>query len=183
MTVSDVRLAGASDGHILEHFWTQSADALFTSLGGTRDGLTHGEAARIYSRSGPNADAADTQVGPVRAVVNRLLEPLSLILLAAGVVSALTGDSVGGAIIVGILTLSIGLDTFQEGHALHASEVLRRSVALSAEALRDGSYQRVRVEALVPGDIIRVRAGDIVPADALMLEGNAFTANEASLTG
>lgn len=183
MSLSGTRQAGASDRHILEHFWTQSADALFIALGGTKDGLTHGEAARIFRRSGPNADAANTQVGPIRAITNRLLEPLSLILLAAGVVSALTGDSVGGAIIVGILTLSIGLDTFQEGHALHASEVLRQSVALSAEALRDGSYQHVRVEALVPGDVIRVRAGDIVPADALMLEGNAFTANEASLTG
>jgi P-type Mg2+ transporter len=183
MIASDVRVADTSDGRAVVQFWTRSADALLVSLGARRSGLSDVEAAQIRRRSGPNADAADTHVGPLRAVANRLLEPLSLILLAAGVVSALTGDGVGGAIIVGILSFSIGLDTFQEGHALHASEVLRRSVALNAEALRDGSYTQVKVEALVPGDVIRVRAGDIIPADALMLEGNAFTANEASLTG
>src|SRR5699024_1559493 len=62
----------------------------------------------------------------------RLLEPLSLILLVAGIISMGTGDVIGGAIIVMILALSIGLDTVQEGHAVRAAEELRRSVALKA---------------------------------------------------
>ena len=69
-----------------------------------------------------------------------------------------------------ILALSIGLDTVQEGHAVKAAEVLRRSVALKAEVKRDGAFRAVDVEAVVPGDILRVRAGDIIPADALLLE-------------
>jgi Mg2+-importing ATPase len=61
--------------------------------------------------------------------------------------------------------------------------VLRQSVALKAEVKRDGQFVQVAVETVVPGDLIRVRAGDIIPADALVLEGSAFTANEAALTG
>ena len=117
------------------------------------------------------------------AVWRRLLEPLSLILLAAGIVSAATGDGIGGAIIVAILVLSIGLDTFQEGRAVKAAEILRRSVALKAEVKRDGAFVPVEVDAVVPGDVVRVRAGDIIPADALVLEATAFTASEAALTG
>jgi Mg2+-importing ATPase len=111
------------------------------------------------------------------------MEPLCLILLVAAVVAEVTGDKVGGAIIVAILSLSIGLDTLQEHRALKAAQLLRRSVALKAEALRDGQYVPVEVETVVPGDVVRVRAGDIIPADGLLLEASSFTANEAALTG
>ncbi len=116
-------------------------------------------------------------------MLRRLLEPLSLILLVAGVISILTGDEIGGSIIVLILTLSIGLDTVQEGHAVRTAEILRRSVALKAEVKRDGVFRQIEVEDIVPGDLLRVRAGDIVPADALILECTAFTSGEAALTG
>ena len=82
-----------------------------------------------------------------------------------------------------ILAVSIGLDTWQEGRATRAVEMLRRSVALKAEALRDGKYARIDVEEVVPGDVVRIRAGDIVPADGFLLEANALTTGEAALTG
>ena len=82
-----------------------------------------------------------------------------------------------------LLAFSIGLDTIQEGHAVNAAEILRRSVALKTEVKRDGTFRSIAVEAVVPGDILRVRAGDIIPADALLLESTAFTAGEAALTG
>ena len=164
-------------------FWTQTPSALYADLGSSPEGLSAAEAARRLETFGPNTDAAPRRTGPVRAVGRRLLEPLSLILLVAGLVSAGTGDAVGGAIIVAILALSIGLDTLQEGHANRAAEALRRSVALRAEVKRDGTFIDVPVEAVAPGDIVRVRAGDIIPADALVLESAAFTANEAALTG
>ncbi len=116
-------------------------------------------------------------------MARRLLEPLSLILLAAGLVSAATGDAVGGSIIVVILGFSVLLDTYQEGQAVHAAAILRQSVAVSARVLRDGAFVAVAVEGVVPGDIVEVRAGDIIPADALILDSTAFTANEAALTG
>ncbi len=135
------------------------------------------------ARYGPNSDSAETHAGPVRAIARRLLEPLSLILLAAGLVSAATGDAVGRSIIVVILGFSVLLDTYQEGQAVHAAAILRQSVAVSARVRRDGVFGAVAIEAVVPGDIVEVRAGDIIPADALILDSTAFTASEAALTG
>ncbi len=83
---------------------------------------------------GSNVDAVGKHASVANAVGRRLLDPLSLILLAAGIVSALTGDAIGGAIIVVILVLSIGLDTFQEGRAVKAADVLRRWVARMSTA-------------------------------------------------
>lgn len=164
-------------------FWTRPRDALFVELRCGLDGLSSADAAQRLLAHGPNSDAPVHVDNALRAVLRRLLEPLSLILLVAGVVSVVTGDAIGGAIIVAILVVSIGLDTLQEGHAMRAAELLRRSVALKAEVKRDGAFVQVDVDRVVPGDVLRIRAGDIVPADALILESTAFTAAEAALTG
>jgi Mg2+-importing ATPase len=165
------------------HFWRLSPLDLSTRLGCGLTGLSAADAAERLDRFGPNSDAPPRIEGAARAILRRLLEPLSLILLVAGIISMLTGDEIGGLIIVLILALSIGLDTIQEGHAVRAAEILRRSVALKAEVKRDGKFGDVEVDQVVPGDILRVRAGDIIPADALILEATAFTAGEAALTG
>jgi len=167
----------------LRTFWTQSPEQLCAALACTTGGLTSDEAARRLAQYGRNSDALANSDSPLRAVLRRLLEPLSLILLAAGIVSVATGDTIGGTIIVAILALSIGLDTIQEGRAMTAGEALSRSVALKAEVKRDGALVQIDVETVTPGDLIRVRAGDIIPADALILESTAFTAGEAALTG
>ncbi|TXI05490.1 MAG: magnesium-translocating P-type ATPase [Rhizobium sp.] len=164
-------------------FWTQTLADLTDVLRCGRDGLSSADAAARLARYGANKDTQAKSDGIGRAVLRRLLEPLSLILLAAGIVSVATGDGVGGSIIVTILAISIGLDTIQEGHAVKAAEELRRSVALKAEVRRDGAFQQIDVDQVVPGDIVRVRAGDIVPADAMILEATACTAGEAALTG
>ncbi|MDP4003305.1 magnesium-translocating P-type ATPase [Methylobacterium sp. NEAU K] len=165
------------------YFWTETPEALSTALRCDLGGLPSDEAARRLTRYGANVDAPPSIEGSLNAVLRRLLEPLSLILLVAALVSATSGDWIGGAIIAVILALSIGLDTVQEGHAVRTAEALRRSVALKAEVRRDGAFVTIPVDGVVPGDVIRVRAGDIVPADALIIEAGAFTAAEAALTG
>ncbi|MFA6153888.1 magnesium-translocating P-type ATPase [Mesorhizobium sp.] len=167
----------------LATFWTRTPDFLQAALHCGDGGLSTADAEARLAEYGPNSDAAAKTDGLWRAILRRLLEPLSLILLAAGIVSLMTGDVIGGGIIVAILVLSIGLDTLQEGHAVKAAEVLRRSVALRAEVKRDGVFREVDVDYVVPGDILRVRAGDIIPADALILASTACTAGEAALTG
>jgi Mg2+-importing ATPase len=164
-------------------FWTQTPEAICGSLGCGTAGLDTAEAKRRLAEYGPNGDAEARHTGLLRAVLRRLLEPLSLILLAAGVVSVLTGDAVGGSIIMAILALSIGLNTVQEGQAVKAAEMLRRSVALKAEVKRDGRFGDIDVNEVVPGDVLRVKSGDIIPADALILQSSAFVAGEAALTG
>ena len=164
-------------------FWNCTPQEICAALRCRLQGLSSDDARQRLDQYGPNSDAAARADSLLRAVLRRLLEPLSLILLVAGVISILTGDAIGGSIIVLILTLSIGLDTVQEGHAVRTAEILRQSVALKAEVKRDGVFRQVEVESVVPGDLLRVRAGDIVPADALILECTAFTAGEAALTG
>ena len=164
-------------------FWTQTPVDAAAALGCGTDGLNAAEAAARLGKYGRNADARVREAGVARAVLRRLLEPMCLLLMAAAVVSAATGDAPSALIILVILGVSVALDTVQEGSAKRAAEALRQSVAQTARVKRDGVFVTVEAETVVPGDVFRVGAGDIIPADALLLESSAFTANEAALTG
>ena len=147
------------------------------------DGLTQDEAKARLTRYGPNTDAQIREIGTFAAIGRRLLEPMCLLLIVAAIVSGVTGDVASALIILVILAVSILLDTLQEGRAKRAAELLRQSVAVRAEVKRDGMFGPVAADTIVPGDVFRVTAGDIIPADAVVLSADAFTANEAALTG
>ena len=164
-------------------FWTQTVEDTARRLACTTAGLTSSEAAIRLKHFGRNADAETRQIGPAVAVARRLVEPVCLILIVAAIVSAATGDRASALIILVIVGASVALDTLQEGRAKRAADLLRQSVAVQASVERDGSFVRVDAETVVPGDVFRVVAGDIIPADALVMSANAFTANEAALTG
>jgi Mg2+-importing ATPase len=164
-------------------FWKQSPADAAAALGCSLAGLSAAEAEVRLTKFGRNADAQAREAGLIISVGRRLLEPMCLILIAAAVVSAATGDVPSAVIILLILGASVTLDTVQEGGAKRAAEALRKSVALKAEVKRDGAFISVDAETVVPGDVFRICVGDIIPADALVLEASACTVNEAALTG
>jgi len=59
-------------------FWTRTRDELFVELRCGPDGLHSTDADQHLARSRPNSDAPARLDGPRRAVLRRLLEPLSL---------------------------------------------------------------------------------------------------------
>src|SRR5581483_6157213 len=82
-----------------------------------------------------------------------------------------------------VISLSLILDIVQEHRAEQTAEALRDSVAVEADALRDGQVVSVPVSTLAPGDVVRLRTGDLVPADGVVIEAHEFHVNEALMTG
>ena len=164
-------------------FWMHSPAQSASALGCGVAGLTSSDALLRLAKYGRNADEQVRESGLIVSVGRRLLEPMCLVLIAAAIVSAATGDASSAVIILIILGVSVALDTVQEGSAKRAAEALRQSVALKAGVKRDGDFVSIDAETVVPGDVFRVGVGDIIPADAIVLEANAFSANEAALTG
>ena len=146
-------------------------------------GLTGREAAARLKRFGENRIDTGSRRHLVAAVIDRLRNPLVLILFAAAGVSAFTGDVPSFVIITVIVSMSIALDVVQEHRAENAAEALRAQVSLSADVLRDGAFRAVPARQVVPGDVIRLTAGDLVPADARIVEGRDTYVDEALLTG
>ncbi|MDD1663334.1 MAG: magnesium-translocating P-type ATPase, partial [Methanomicrobiales archaeon] len=109
--------------------------------------------------------------------------PLVLILLIAGGISVLVGETVNAAIIFTIITASVFIDFFQEHRAERAVSLLRKRIMTTATVMRDGRKQEIGLVDLVPGDIILLAAGDLVPADAIVLSAKDFFVNQSALTG
>ena len=117
--------------------WTRSPMQSASALGCGVAGLTSSDALLRLTKYGRNADAQVRESGLIVSVGRRLLEPMCLVLIAAAIVSAGTGDAPSAVIILIILGVSVALDTVQEGSAKRAAEALRQSVALKAEVKRD----------------------------------------------
>ena len=170
-------------GAIDRKFWQIPLADLERELGADRDGLASAEVAVRLLRYGPNALHERQRLSLSLKFLSRFRNPLVLILLAAAVISALTGDLASFIIISTIVLMSAVLDTVQEHRAEEAAEHLKVSVALKEQVLRDGHEVTVLGQDLVPGDVVLLSAGDLVPADGRLLEARDFFVNEALLTG
>ena len=159
-----------------------SAGAVLTRLDTDDRGLGAPEAAARLRVYGPNA-LSIRRVSPVAILWRQLRNPLLLLLLAAAVVSGLTGDPTDAAIIAAIVMLSVGLGFVNEFRAANAVAALHRDLHHEALVWRDGRQVSVDVAALVPGDVVALRVGDIVPADLRLLSATQLECDEAVLTG
>ena len=107
-------------------------------------GLTTAEAERRLASDGPNDLAAiRSDAGVTRQVLVALANPLILLLLAAGLVSAVLGQVVNAVLISSMVLLSVTLNFVQTFRSRRAVESLRREVAPTATVMRDGAWVRI----------------------------------------
>ncbi len=164
-------------------FWNQSQPELESELQCSSGGLTGDEAQARLKTFGPNRSQAHAAQSAAIQFLSRFKSPLVLLLLTASAIMAITGDVVDCGIVAFIILLSVTLDFVQERQAGKAVDALRRSIAVQALVIRDGSPVPVAVGALVPGDVLRLAAGDLIPVDGRVLEAKDFFINQAALTG
>ena len=163
--------------------WNLSLDELLRRLGAAPGGLSDQEFKRRLSEYGANDALAHRHRPLWRQTLDRLANPLILILLFASALSAWTGEVTSFVIIVVIILLSVVLDVAQQTRAENTVDALRRSVGLKAETFRDGEAHEIPVDQLVPGDVVELKAGDIVPGDSRLLTARDLFVNQALLTG
>lgn len=146
-------------------------------------GLAPAERARRLARYGPNAPVGrgkDSVVGELRESVT---EPLQLLLLAVGVLSAVFGRLEDAIAIFVVIALVVITETVTELRASRAIDALRRLAAPAARIRLAGAVAEVPAAGLVPGDVLSVEAGDLVPADARVIAARGLRVDESTLTG
>ena len=110
-------------------------------------GLSARDAASILETTGPNRIAPAPRKTVLADLLDRLGNPLALVLLFAATVSGFTGDASSFVIISAVVAMSVVLDVTQERHAQNAAERLRAEVSLSAKARRDARTKPAAVGA------------------------------------
>jgi Ca2+-transporting ATPase len=146
-------------------------------------GLPSDEAARRLERHGPNELVEKQRPGIWSMLLGQLSNFIVIVLIVAGVVSAMLGDYVEAAAILAIVALNAILGVVQERRAEEALAALRRMAAPEAQVIRDGHRQTLPARDLVPGDLVLLEAGNFIPADLRLVETVNLRVEEAALTG
>ncbi|MCX6070182.1 MAG: cation-translocating P-type ATPase [Chloroflexi bacterium] len=146
-------------------------------------GLTTDEAARRLARYGHNELAEKPRPGFWKMLLGQLSSFIVIVLIVAGVISAILGDYIEAAAILAIVALNAVLGVVQERRAEEALAALRRMAAPEAQVIRDGHRVSVPARDLVPGDLVILEAGNFVPADLRLVETVNLRIEEAALTG
>ncbi len=122
-------------------------------------------------------------IRPIAVLWRQVKNPILILLLAAALVSGLTGGATNAIIIGVIVALSVGLGFFNEFAAEMAMVALRNQISHVAAAERDRKSTALDVAALVPGDIVMLNLGSLVPADVRIIETSDLECDEDVLTG
>ena len=146
-------------------------------------GLTTEEATQRLTRYGHNELEEKARPGFWRMLLGQLSSFIVIVLIVAGVVSAVLGDYIEAAAILAIVVLNALLGVIQERRAEEALAALRRMAAPEAQVIRDGHRVSVPARELVPGDLVVLEAGNFVPADLRLVETVNLRIEEAALTG
>src|SRR3954468_11418128 len=171
---------GSAVGHGPAH--AEAVAALWERTGSRPGGLTPGE---VEQRRG--TAAVRTEESPTMAVLEELVEsvvePLQLLLVAVGVLSAIFGELRDAIAIFAVIALVSAVEAISEVRAKRALRALRDLSAPVALVRRAGAVGAVPVDALVVGDVLLVEAGSVVAADARVVAADGLAADESRLTG
>jgi Ca2+-transporting ATPase len=161
----------------------QSATAVLAALRSSSAGLSAQEVALRLASDGPNELREGKRTGALRILLAQFKSLLIWILVAAGVVSGVLGETVDAFAILGIVVLNAVIGFYQEFNAEKSIAALKKMTAPQARVRRAGQVTLVPAVGIVAGDILLVEAGDLVAADARLIEAASLTCIESALTG
>jgi H+-transporting ATPase len=155
---------------------------LFKKLDSDEGGISSSEAKERLNLYGFN-EIEEKKVSFFRKFLGYFWGPIPWMIEVAAVLSLVVRHWADFCIIITLLIFNALVGFWQEYQAGNAVEALKKKLALTSHALRDGKWQEVQAKELVPGDVIRLRLGEIIPADTKLFEGDYLSVDQSALTG
>ena len=168
--------------------YLEEKEAVLAEAGSSMEGLSDEEAAVRLVRDGHNKLKEGEKESLLRKFLGELKDPMTIVLIIAAVVSAITalyaGESLTDTIIIlAVVLINACLGVYQESKAEAAIEALQQVAAATAKVIRGGHLKTIHADEVVRGDMLILEAGDAVPADARIVECASMKTQEAALTG
>lgn len=148
-----------------------------------KEGLTTNEVSERVKQYGRNMIPQPRSKTLLQIFLHQFLNPLIYVLIAAAVISAITGDLQDTIFITAIIVINAILGTYQEQRAENSAKALRDMVKVTCRVRRDNRIYEIDSEDIVPGDIVLLESGLKVPADMRLIEAGDLAIEEALLTG
>lgn len=147
------------------------------------EGLATEEARKLLQECGPNRLAERRRVSAISRLAFQFANPLIVVLLVAGVVTAAIGDYLDSGVIFAVVVINALIGWTQEGRAQRALDSVRALLVATATVIRNGHREVIDAADIVPGDLVVLAAGDRVPADIELHRCHAMRIEESILTG
>ena len=151
------------------------------------DGLSADEAQKRLVENGRNKLQEGKKESLLHRFIMEFTDPMTIILIVAAVVSAITSAyekefPADVIIILLVVLINAVLGVYQETKAEKAIDALQEIAAAKSKVKRGGKLQIVPSEELVTGDVVVLEAGDSVPADCRILNCASMKIEESALT-
>ena len=137
-------------------------------------GLSPDEAAKRLKQYGLN-QIPEQQEPFWKKLFQLFFSPISLMLLAAAILSYISNRIFDVYFILSLLLLNIGISIWQERKADNAIKKLNEKLTNTVKVLRGEKWEWINAKLIT--------VGDIIPADGRLLDSKNASANEAALTG
>ena len=167
----------------MKNVYQMSEENLLKQFESSLDGLTTIEVKQRFEKYGENALKEGKKKTGLQIFAEQFKDLLVVILIAAAVISMISGNVESTIVIFVVLILNAVLGTVQYLKAEKSLDSLKALSSPHAKVLRDGIKTEVLSKEIVPGDILLLEAGDMVAADGRILKNYSLQVNESSLTG
>lgn len=167
----------------IQPWYNVSAEEALKQLDSLADGLSSPEAAKRLATDGLNELKEVKKNNALHIFFSQFKSLIIWILIVAGIVSGLLGETIDAIAILSIVILNAIIGFYQEYSAEKSIEALKKMTAPHAKVKRDGQVVSIPATDIVVGDILFLEAGDLVPADARLLSAASFKCVESALTG
>lgn len=146
-------------------------------------GLDSKEAEERLRKFGENIISVQRSTSPVISFLLQFKQPLVLILIIAGIITAFLQEWVDTSVIFGVVIVNAVIGFIQEHKANRAIQALAQIITSENIVYRSGEKKRLLSKFVVPGDIVQVNSGDKIPADMRLHFTKDLKIDESVLTG
>ncbi len=146
-------------------------------------GLSPGDASVRLQKFGENTISVKKEKSSITSFLLQFKQPLVLILVIAGSITALLHEWVDTGVILGVVIANATIGFIQERKANNAIQALARIVKSENVVIRNGEKIRLFSNKIVTGDVVQLRSGDRIPADMRLIHTKDLKIDESMLTG
>jgi Ca2+-transporting ATPase len=182
MMMQAVRM-GSRMEESLKDWYQKTEEEVLEELHTSKEGLSTEEAAGLLASKGENILEEGKKKSTLQVFAEQFRDLLVVILIAAAVISMLSGNAESTIVIVAVIVLNAVLGTVQHEKAQKSLASLKSLSSPTAKVIRGGQKIEIASRGVVPGDILLLEAGDMVVADGRIINNYSLQVNESSLTG
>ena len=165
-------------------YFNRDAESVIRELGSDRvKGLNDEQVKTSREKYGENVISEEKQKSILMVFLEQFADLLVAILIAASIISMISGEVGSTIVILVVLIMNAILGTVQHVKAQKSLASLKAMSSPSARVIRNGSQVEIPASEVVVGDILFIEAGNVAAADGRLIEAASLQINESALTG